>query len=473
MPQLQLPTGFYEDRSKPISNQNLVNFYVNLVEAEGALSKVTYYGSPGISQLATTGSTAASISRGSWTFDDVFYSVNGGSLYSLDRALVGSTETFAVTEIGAIAGESRVSIASNNTQMMILVPGSTAYIYDGSTLSTITDSDFTASGDPQYVVFIDGYFACNTDEKKWIISDLNDGTSWNPLLFSTAESDPDAIVAPVVNDNTIYMVGSETTEGFRNLGGFGHPFQRDGTFLDKGCAAPFTLVNANQAFFMVGGGKKETVAIWMFEKNDFVKISTTAIDNLLATYTDTAIGNAFAMAYSLSGAYKVAFTFPAITLEYDMATNQWSERTSYYNENESKWRVNSINKAYGRIITTDAVDGRIGELSLDEYGEYGNDIHSYFRMQPFANGSKPVSIPRIELTCESGVGNSTVDEPYIYMATSRDSKNFSHRRNRSLGKVGENKQRQIWNRNGRFPRWAVLEFGITDQVKKVIIKMET
>ena len=60
----------------------------------------------------------------------------------------------------------------------------------------------------------------------------------------------------------------------------------------------------------------------------------------------------------------------------------------------------------------------------------------------------------------------------MYLATSRDSIDFSHRRNRSLGKVGERDKRQVWRRNGRFPRQTAFRFGTTDQIKKVVYKLE-
>ena len=469
---LPLPTGFYEDKSKPISVQNCVNFYLNLVQTEGALNRATLYGAHGLSQLATSGATAEQINRGAHVFGNVPYYVNGSSLYSLDRTLVGSTETFAMTEVGTISGSGRVSMASNESQLMILVPDGNGYIYDGTTLSTITDSDFTASGNPQLVYFIDGYFACNTDEKKWIISALNDGTNWNALQFGSAESDPDAITALAVVNNRIFAVGTQTCEGFENIGGFGFPFQREGTFLDKGTSSPFSVISSNRAFFMVGGGEFETPAIWMFKDNDFQKISTTPIDDLLASFSDTEIINCFAYSYSQAGAYFVGFTFPSITLEYNMINNKWNERSSYASESEGKWRVNSVVRAYNRVLCGDSADGRVGELSPDTYGEYGEDIHSYFTTQPFSKDSDPLTVPRLELTMEAGVGNSTVTDPKVGFSNSRDSQTFNYERVRPIGKEGEYDRRAVWFQNGRFSRYVSFRFRITDQVKKVVIKLE-
>ena len=135
-------------------------------------------------------------------------------------------QTFSTTILGTIPGNGRVFIADNGTQLMILVPGGSGYIYNESdtpAFQQITDPDFNANGNPQHLCFIDGYFACTTDSKKWIVSALNNGLSWSALDFASAESDPDAIVAAAVIQNQIFIMGSETTEGYANIGGSGFP----------------------------------------------------------------------------------------------------------------------------------------------------------------------------------------------------------------------------------------------------------
>ena len=191
---IPISTGFYKSRSLPISHQEGKNVYLGPVERAG-LSDRVLWGTPGITEVtSSTGNDEPN--RGSRTMAGIPYFVNGDTLYSLDS-------DFVATSRGTISGTGRVSMADNGLQLMILVPGGAGYIYTAATttLSTITDGDFDANGNPQYVVFIDGYFMCSTDSKKFIVSDLNDGTSWNALAFGTAESDPDDIVAPVVVKN--------------------------------------------------------------------------------------------------------------------------------------------------------------------------------------------------------------------------------------------------------------------------------
>ncbi len=156
------------------------------------------------------------------------YFVIAGRLYSM-------AADFTLTFIGEIAGDTRVSMADNGTQLLVLVPNGNGYIYNhvADTFAQITDSDFTANGNPQLVVYIDGFFCLTTDSKKFIVSALNDGLSYNALDFGTAESDPDEIVAPIVFKNQLFIGGSQTIEAFQNIGGADFPFQRTGLFLSK------------------------------------------------------------------------------------------------------------------------------------------------------------------------------------------------------------------------------------------------
>ena len=474
MPVIDVPiaSGFYESESLPISAQRCVNFYPNIPQSQ-SLSPENLFGAPGIEQLTTTGDFEH-INRGAHVKNGIPYFVNGGNLYSLDRTIDSElNESFSTTSLGAVSGTGRVSMADNGQQLIILVPGGSGYIYDedaGTPFAEITDPDFTANGTPQYVVYIDGYFAVTTDSKKWIISALNDGTSWSALDFGTAEVDPDLIVAPVVHKNRLYITGSETTEGFDNRpSGASFPFIRSSVFMNKGCSAPFSLVLASDTFMMIGRGVNESPAIWQFTGNNYQKLSTTAIDNKLAEFTDSEIDDAFGFVYGDKGAYFVGWTISDFTIIYDSVSQKWHERESTIDERQRRWRVNSLVSAYGRILVGDNHDGRIGQLTSDVYTEYGSVISSYITTPPLSRQGEYIKVKSAEATVESGVGNSAVVDPQISLSVSRDGKTFDYERQRSMGEIGKYNQRAIWFNIGRFPRFAVFKLSISDPVKKVLI----
>ena len=356
---------------------------------------------------------------------------------------------------------------------MVLVPNGKGYIYNHvtDTFAEITDSDFTANGNPQFVVFIDGYFLVTTDSKKFIVSSINDGLSYNALDFGTAESDPDDIVAPVVYKNQLFISGGQTFEAFQNIGGADFPFQRTGLFLQKGCYAPYSLVNAQDTFMWVGGGENEGPAIWALNGNSTVKISTTAIDSLLSKLLDTQVSDIYSWAYASKGAYFIGFALPSTTLVYDTTSQRWHERKSFIEGTLGAFRAASVVKAYNKILCGDIVDGRIGELDPDVYTEYGNPIIRRVATQPFQNNMQSVFFPSLELTVESGVGNEAVTDPQIVLERSKDGKTWSGPIARSIGKIGEYTRRAIWRRNGRAARFEIFRFTLTDAVKPVIIQL--
>lgn len=473
MPVTQLPiaNGFYVSDSLPIAAQECTNWYPNIVQGTG-LNQETLFGTPGLEQLATSG-TLENENRGAHEMAGKPYFVNGDRLYRLDETVVDSTTTYSLTFIGDIAGTARVSMADNGTQLMILVPGGNGYIYNHvtDTFAQITDSDFTANGNPQFVVFIDGYFLVTTDSKKFIISAINDGLSYNALDFGTAESDPDDIVAPVVYKNQLFISGGETFEAFQNIGGADFPFQRTGLFLQKGCYAPYSLVNAQDTFMWVGGGENEGPAIWALSGNSTVKVSTTAIDSLLSKLTETQLSAIYSWAYASKGAYFIGFSLPSTTLVYDITSKRWHERKSFLSGALGAFRISSVVKAYNKIICGDSIDGRIGSLDPDVYTEYGNAIIRRVATQPFQNLMQSIFFPSLELTIESGVGNEDVPDPVIVLQRSKDGKTWGEERARSMGKIGEYNRRAIWRRNGRASRFEVFSFTLTDAVKPVIIQL--
>ena len=128
--------------------------------------------------------------------------------------------SFVVTDRGSIVGTSRVSMANNGRWLVIVVPGSRSYAFDNetNTLSQITDLDFQVS---DTVSFKDGFFIfTSSDGKQFFHSNLNQPLVISALDFGTAEVRPDNIVASHVNHNELYVLGDDTIELFRTIGGF-------------------------------------------------------------------------------------------------------------------------------------------------------------------------------------------------------------------------------------------------------------
>lgn len=465
MPKVVLPiaNGFYESDSLPISAQECVNFYPNIAQAP-ALNQETLYGTAGLEEVANTNTLTGN--RGS-------HEMNGVPYFVMENRLFSMASDLSTTFHGEIAGTGRVSMADNGTQLMVLVPDGNGYIYNhvADTFGQITDSDFTANGNPQLVVFVDGYFCLTTDTKKFIVSSLNDGFSYNALDFGTAESDPDDIVAPVVFKNQLFIGGSQTIEAFQNIGGADFPFQRTGLFLQKGIVSPFSIQTLQDTFVFIGAGQNESPAIWVLQGNDVAKISTTAIDKELSQLTQDQVSDIYSWGYAEKGAYFVGFSLPSSTLVYDIITKRWHERKSVIDNILGGYRVTSMVRAYNKIWAGDLIDGRIGRLDSNVYTEYGTTIQRSIVTQPFQSNMDSFVVPEIEMTVESGVGNASAVDPQIGLSRSKDAKTWSDTRYRSMGKIGEHNHRAIWRRNGRASRFELFKFTMSDPVKPVLIQL--
>ena len=476
---VSLGNGYYVSDSLPLSNQRCLNAYVDIPQA-ATLSDAILKGTPGITQVATSG-TERQTNRGSHVKEGLPYFINGEVLYRLDKTVSGlGTDLFTLVPLGDIPGVAMCSFADNGKQLIILDTLGAGYIVDesaGTVFQAITDVDFTTTnGTPQYVVYVDSFFVVTTDAKKIIKSAANDGLVWSALDFASAAADPDAIVAPIVVKNKLMITGTETIEGFDNLGLSGFPFQRNGLFVQKGCFAPLSLVNINDNLMFIGGGVDESPAIWTLNGSTPQKVSTTAIDEKLQTFTQAEIAQSFAVSYAQAGAYFVEFSLPSVTFVYDIITQLWHERESQIIVGEGRTqnirhRVNALSTAYGRIFVADSQDGRIGVLSLDTYTEYGNPILRAFALQPFADMGNSISVNSVELTMESGVGNEAQPDPEIRMSSSVDGKKFNNPIPALMGKIGEYDIRQIWRRLGRFPRLGVLFFEFSDPCKFRALKL--
>ena len=467
---MQMTDGFYVSRALPLSSEVCINWFpVENKLSSGEVISVSLLGTPGITQDATSG-VLNQINRGAWTFQDKAYFVNGTGLYRLESDLT------TLTSLGTISGTSRVSIADNGTQMLILVPGSTGYIFTTGpdALTTITDVDFTANGNPQSVVFMDGYFVLSTDTKKFITSALNNGLSYIATDVGSAESNPDAIVAVFRQKSSLFVFGTETCEVFSNIGGTAFPFQRQqGFILSKGLLAANSISVAEDSFMFIGNGKGEGPAIWALAGNTTLKISTQAIDELLETeLANGLLSTVFSYAYAHDGSYFVAWTLSDTTIVYEQQSKRWHERKSEISGSVTAWRPNSLILAYGKLLVGDSIDGRIGECDLDILTEYGEIVERTISGRPFQNQGMPFTVPFIEITMESGVGNVNSVDPQIRMDRSTNGKTFTDERPRSVGKVGEYNRRIAWRQNGRASRSEIFRFKYAENAKAVITKVE-
>lgn len=418
-------------------------------------------------QVVITGFVANPAYNGTFpvTFSDSNIFFETGIAFGSDEAVGSFT-----TQIPGSAG-----------QICIVIPESelkfNAFIFtELGGLVQMFDPDF--DGPVSAVSYVDGFFLfTKKDGKKFFVSELNNGFTYNALDFGAANVDPDPIRAPFVLKNEVQIFGSQTFEPFQNVGGTGFPFLRiNGGVQDKGISANNSLVELDGNMAWIGSAVQEQPAIWLSNGGTPQKISTTAIDNQISTYSDSTIETAFAMTYSQSGALFAIFTFPGQeTFVYESVSGLWHTRESISQGAIIPWRVSAIVEAYGELIVGDSISNKFGIIDKKDFTDYGEAIRRRFVLPPLDNGGNPFFVNSIELMGDTGNGNASGlgSDPKVLLSFSDDGgRSFGDTLSRSFGKIGEFNLRCIWDELGRVPRSRMFRFEVEDPVKWAFYKVE-
>lgn len=210
--------------------------------------------------------------RGAINWNGVLYRVCGPNLISVD--LTGNIVTIGnVGDDGNPVrldyGFGRLAIASNRN----------LFYYDGATLSQVTDPDLGTVVD---MVWKDGYYV-TTDGTSIVVTDLSDPFNVNPNKYGSAEADPDPVVALGRLRGELLAFGSNTIQTYGDVGGNLFPFQANtGATIPIGVVGTFAVTPFIQSYAFVGGARNQAIGVWIMGQGSASKVSTRAIDDLLA-----------------------------------------------------------------------------------------------------------------------------------------------------------------------------------------------
>lgn len=474
---MPLYSGFYSTPSKPFAQSRCVNYSPQYAESE-TIAPARLVPTPGITALADLGGIDGC--RGSEVMNGVPYFVIGNDLIRLNRTIDGLGNPVYTTEsLGTVAGTDRVSIAENGNQMCIVVPGLIAYVYNvnDDSFVQITDPGFTASGQSEKVVFLDGFFV-HFAGKNIFHSEVNDALDYNSLDVGQAEADPDGIVSLFVYKNLLYVLGSETIEVFANVAKFPFSFQRiPGNFQSVGCYALNSTVLFNNTFAFVGGSTNERLRVWQSAGGAPQRISNDAIESRLQDLTPQQQADVFTWSYAEDGGVFLGVQAGDETFVFDATATQlagrpiWHERQSFRNGTGqfSRYRVSTMVRAYNKILVGDAFSGKIGELDRSTFTEYDNTIQRFVRSAPLYNQGQRVFLGEIELIMNVGTTDDDTLDPMVQLTWSDDTISYAPYRSESIGLQGEYEKRIRFRRLGSAPEYRTFEIRVTDPVDATII----
>jgi hypothetical protein len=457
---IQFGINSYKSQSLPVSAQRCVNMYVEKQPAD-AKSNVVLFGHPGIVDFATCGSGPV---RGARKMGGVLYVVSGQRLYSV-------TSGGVATDIGgSISGTSPVSMDDNGSQLTI-VNGTNGYLYSavlGFTL--ITDTDFNAA---ETVQFFDQRFYFDwKNTNKFFGSDLLDGTSYNALVFASAESRPDNVKALVLNKQILLVFGDSTIEPWQDVGAANMPLERvPGIVIERGLAAPHATAKEDNTVFFQGEERR----FYRLDGLTPVGVSTPALDAEWQNYST--VSDTFCFSYPWAGHKFVVVNFVTAnkTFVYDVSTGYWHERESWDINGRSlgRWRANCHVSCYDKELVGDAYSGKLGYLSASTYEEFGTTTQALVTSPPIHDqDQKRLFVSRLQLDIEAGVGitSGQGSDPQWMLRSSKDGgRTYTNLQKwRSAGAIGNYRTRLRWLRLGQ-ARERVFELTCSDPVKRTII----
>jgi hypothetical protein len=177
------------------------------------------------------------------------------------------------------------------------------------------------------------------------------------------------------------------------------------------------------------------------------------------------IDDCIALPHKVEGHEFIAFTFPneGRTLVYDATTQQWHERASL---GYGRWRPNVIVNAYGMQIAGDSETNKLGILDPDTHEEWGEPQQCSITFQPVTAEGRRAVHTRLELFINAGHGvtSGQGENPLATLKVSDDGgETFRALPTKSLGKIGQYKQRVVWWRLGSAYK-RVYRVDITDPV---------
>lgn len=365
-----------------------------------------------------------------------------------------------------------VSMANNaaTIRQLCIVDGTNGWIYTTTGgLVQITDADFLAA---DTVTFQDQYFIFNqTGTGNFFLSNLNDGTAYTATDIAAAEGDPDDLVAVISNHREVWLFGETTIEVWFNSGDADFPFDRiSGSFIERGCAAAFSIVRIDNTLYWLGEDRI------VYRASGYVpeRISQSAMEHALEGYA--VVSDVCAFVYTMAGHkfYVMNFVAENVTWVYDASTGLWHQRESRNADSVGlgRWRANAYASVYGKHLVGDFQTGQVGEMDHDTFAEYGNTMQGLAVGPPIDNDRKRVFIQKFELDVETGVGltGGQGSDPQIELAWSDDGgRTFGDLRPwRSMGKIGAYRQRLRWNRQGS-SRQRIYKMVVADPVKRSIV----
>lgn len=360
-----------------------------------------------------------------------FYPGAGGSALlsvcgtSLEK--IASDKT--ATSLGTISGTDPVMFDAIRGIALINADGKVWHT-DGSTLTQVTDSDL---GTITAIAALDHRLIAARDSgDTFVWSDVLAPGTIGALAFATAEAYGDRLVRPVVYQRNLFLLGQRSVEIWGSTGENDVPFARIGNAVEPfGCPAKHSVAQHGPLIFFVAVAAQDDTPGVVMMTPAMSKISTPAIERLLASLSQANLALVRGYAFRQNGAVVYGMDLPGVgTYWYHVDSDTWFRRRK---GTDTLWVGASYAHAYGKhLIGSSSADGKIYELDDTVATDAGDDMNRIAHFYMPADRPTPIEA----LFIDAGVRGAS-GTPSASVAISRDDgENFAAARTVNLSKAG-------------------------------------
>jgi hypothetical protein len=372
-------------------------------------------------QATVTANDPNGYGRGGYT------TTNGLSIFVVGKTVYMHTGAFfpygAVVIGTLLTSRGQVSIKDNG-QQCVIVDGPYGYYFSVSAptagLTQINDPAFYGSN---FVDYYDGYFIfAKPGTTLFYWSSLFSVGPFNALNFASKSGNADPIAAFFVLNRQLWLLGTQTSEIWYDVGGT-TTFQRlQGPYNEVGILAPNTLAKSEIGAFWVAQSERGGATVLMTVGNGVQKVSTLTVDYKLQEY-GAYITRSTGYCYQENGSlfYVVNPYNGTSSWAYDatvtniLGLNTWHERTytvqpwqssiSVPNGTQQRWLPDFTWFYNGQVLCGDYSQPMVYAIDGTNATDNGAYINLLRQAPHISNEMNLIFYSRFRLLCQTGIGS--------------------------------------------------------------------
>ena len=416
----------YTSQSSLADCQRTMNWYQENIESQMAASSMALYPTPGLTVFATINGPVRG--RGELEVNGRMFAVGGNTFYEVNSG--GSN-----TPYGDVGNDLQpVSMATNGTlgNQVIICSAGSLYVFDLVT-NTLTAVG-ALQGIPSMVVACGSYFiALLANSNKFQVSNLLDGSTWNPIAIQQNEVFPENIASIISSFNFLFVLGqSGHSQVYYDSGASQYtPFSPiSGAFMEEGCGAPSSPVVMDNTVFWLGGRNGSADIAWRANGFTPVRVSDFGFETAVASYPSKG-SDAVGYTYRDQGHTFWVLRFPSAnrgfgaTWVYDAASQRWHERGYWSQEGPTGYSAHLSTChcfAFGKHLVGDWNSGNIYAMDINTLTDNQTTIRRWRRSPHIAAERERVFLSRLQIDLEVGLGP---DQPFAGLVPPMDESNIS------------------------------------------------